>query len=179
MAELASGMQPSYLFFWGNRPRKAGVVDKSCFSQWYPSRFEHDADVYMSAEHYMMAEKARLFGDFKIRDQILQASDPAAVKALGREVHGFESERWETHRMQVVVQGNTLKFAQNLELSAFLLGTGNQVLVEASPVDNIWGIGLAADAPEASQPEHWRGLNLLGFALMEVRGQLESKTPNQ
>lgn len=122
----------------------------------------------------MMAEKARLFGDEGTRQRILSAASPAQAKALGRQVAGFNDARWEAARFDIVVQANRAKFMQNEPLGACLLGTGNRVLVEASPVDRIWGIGLAADDPRASQPDQWRGLNLLGFALMVVRSEMQA-----
>ena len=91
---------------------------------------------------------------------------------MGREVRGFDDARWCEARFEIVVQGNLAKFSQHPALGDYLLSTRDQVLVEASPVDRIWGIGLAADDTKASRPEQWRGLNLLGYALMEVRDRL-------
>ena len=120
----------------------------------------------------MMAEKARLFDDGNALDRILAAKNPAEAKKLGREIQGFESEIWETRKVEIVVAGNLHKFGQHSELAKFLLSTNDRVLVEASPVDTIWGIGLAADSADASKPARWLGPNLLGFALIEVRDQL-------
>lgn len=164
--------RPKYLFFWGHRAATDGRVTASCFSQWWPVAFEIDGTCYPTAEHFMMAEKARLFGDVAIRSQILAACTPAEAKALGRKVANFDGALWERERFGIVVAANAAKFGQHPELREFLVGTGDRVLVEASPVDAIWGIGLAADHEDAERPEHWRGLNLLGFALMEVRGRL-------
>lgn len=169
------GQHYQYLCFWGHTPQQNGVVDKSCFSQWYPSIFEVDDIRYTTAEHYMMAQKAALFQDDEIYEQILKAKTPNEVKALGRKVKNYHDEIWYQHRFQIVVDGNLAKFSQNDELKQFLLTTNNQILVEASPVDKIWGIGLAAEHRDATNPEAWQGLNLLGFALMEVR-QLLSQT---
>jgi ribA/ribD-fused uncharacterized protein len=94
---------------------------------------------------------------------------------LGREAAGFDEQRWVDCRFEVVVAGNLAKFGQHPRLREFLLGTGDRVLVEASARDTIWGIGLAADDGRAARPEHWRDLNLLGFALMEVRHQLKAQ----
>jgi len=90
----------------------------------------------------------------------------------GERLRIFDEEIWQPHRFALVVAGNHAKFSQNLELAKFLHGTGHDVLVEASPVDRIWGIGLAASDDRATNPAQWRGLNLLGFALMEVRARL-------
>jgi len=168
--------RPKYLFFWGHRAAKDGRVTASCFSQWWPAAFEVDGIKYASAEHFMMAEKARLFGDTAIRGQILAARTPAEAKALGRKVANFDGALWERERFAIVVAANAAKFDQHPDLCEFLVGTGDRVLVEASPVDANWGIGLAADHEDAERPERWRGLNLLGFALMEVRERLTTKT---
>ena len=127
---------------------------------------------YPTAEHWMMAEKARLFGDEQIAARILAAESPKQVKQLGREVCGFEPTRWDDEKRRIVTEGNAHKFTQNLALGEFLPSTGDLVLVEASPVDPVWGIGLAADDDDARNPLHWRGENLLGFALMDVRDKL-------
>ncbi|QWP76118.1 NADAR family protein [Lysobacter sp. K5869] len=171
IAAVRDGARFDYLCFWGHRAAP-GRVGKSCFSQWYPAAFELDGERYASAEHWMMAGKARLFGDAGIAARILASRDPAEAKALGRKIAGFDEAHWAEHRYALVVAGNRAKFAQNPPLREFLLSTGEQVLVEASPVDPVWGIGLAADHPDATRPERWRGLNLLGFALMDARAQL-------
>lgn len=120
----------------------------------------------------MMAQKARLFGDAGIHDQILASPNPGKAKALGRSVRGFDEAVWHEHRERIAVEGNTLKFDQNPALRTYLLATGKRVLVEASPVDRIWGIGREATHPGIENPAHWDGENLLGFALMEARSIL-------
>lgn len=122
----------------------------------------------------MMAGKALLFGDARAHQAILVAKGPGAAKALGREVRGFDEARWVAHRFGLVVEANLAKFSQNPPLAQFLASTGTKVLVEASPVDRIWGIGLARDHEDAERPARWRGLNLLGFALMDVRARLRA-----
>lgn len=169
---IAAGDTFEYLHFWGHRQRTDGTVSASCFSQWYPSRFEVDGIVYPSAEHFMMAEKARLFDDAGTLEQVLVAPTPNDAKSLGRRVAGYDEARWTAHRFDAVVKGNEAKFGQARSLRAFLLGTASRVLVEASPVDAIWGIGMAAEDPRANDPTQWAGLNLLGFALMVVRDRL-------
>ena len=169
---MAAGLSPKFTFFWGHRPSASGSITKSCFSQWWHSPFTVDGVRYPTAEHYMMAAKARLFGDTETLGKILTASGPGQVKALGRSVDRFDENAWCAHRYDAVVEGNLAKFSQNAELKEFLLSTKRRVLVEASPVDRIWGIGLAEDSPDAERPQRWRGLNLLGFALMEVRERL-------
>jgi ribA/ribD-fused uncharacterized protein len=170
---IRAGWRPEYLFFWGHTPKGAGL-GKHVLSQWWPAAFSIDGQAYASAEHYMMAQKARLFGDAETCAQILSAASPAEAKSLGRRVRGFDEQLWTAHRFRIAVDGNAAKFGQNAELGNWLVGTGSRVLVEASPVDRVWGIGLAADDKRALDVANWRGLNLLGFALMQVRASLQS-----
>jgi len=160
-----------FVFFWSHRAPK-GVVTKACFSQWYPCSFEVDGETYNCAEQYMMAEKARVFDDEEIRRRILSESDPDTIKQLGREVHNFDPEVWDQHKFDVVVRGNLAKFGQNPDLKSFLKNTGSRILVEASPYDRIWGIGMREGQEGCTNPEKWFGTNLLGFALMVVRDSL-------
>ncbi|GLW53118.1 NADAR family protein [Kitasatospora phosalacinea] len=171
-AAVASGARPKYLHFWGHRPQRDGQIGPGALSQWWPSPFTVDGVEYRTAEHWMMAGKARLFGDEEAVPGILRARTPAEAKNLGRLVAGFDEERWVAHRFELVVVGSTAKFGQDERLRAYLLGTGGRVLVEASPLDRIWGIGLAADDERANSPARWQGSNLLGFALMEARARL-------
>ncbi len=123
----------------------------------------------------MMAEKARLFDDTETLSRILGSKSPGEAKRLGRNVIGFDQRIWEEHRSEIVVKGNYLKFTQNKDLESYLLGTKKRVLVEASPVDPIWGIGLDSNSEFATIPLKWRGLNLLGFALMEFRDMMKEE----
>jgi ribA/ribD-fused uncharacterized protein len=171
------GARPKYLMFWGHRPEREGSVGASCLSQWWPSVVTVDGIAYATAEHWMMAGKARLFGDEEAAARVVAARSPGEAKKLGRQVRGFREDVWVRHRAALVVEGNVAKFGQEPGLGGFLLGTGSRVLVEASPLDRIWGIGLAADDERAADPEQWRGLNLLGFALMEARERLRQARP--
>jgi ribA/ribD-fused uncharacterized protein len=173
-AAAASGRRVKFLHFWGHTSRNGGV-DKACLSQWWPAPFTVDGATYPTAEHWMMARKARLFGDAAAEHAVLTASGPAQAKAAGRLVRGFDEATWERERFGIVVRGNVHKFSTDPALTSFLLGTGDRVLVEASPLDRIWGIGLAAEDPRASRPTDWRGQNLLGFALMTARDILRGE----
>lgn len=168
---IEAGLRPSYLFFWGHTA-KSGSEGKECLSQWYPASFTEDGVLYPTAEHYMMAGKARLFGDTAALGAILVAATPAEAKKLGRQVRGFVEATWKQHCSRIVVSASLLKFSQNPALGSFLLASGESVVVEASPRDRIWGIGMSQNNPGARDPRHWRGQNLLGFALMEARHQL-------
>ncbi|GAA1793285.1 NADAR domain-containing protein [Luedemannella flava] len=169
---VAAGAAVTYLHFWGHRPEADGRIGKGCLSQWWDAApFDVDGVRYATAEHYMMAEKARLFGDKETAARIVAAASPGAAKALGRQVARFDDATWREHRSDIVVAGNRAKFGQHPELLAYLVGTRGRVLVEASPQDRIWGIGLAASDGRAFDPARWPGLNLLGFALMRVRAE--------
>jgi ribA/ribD-fused uncharacterized protein len=168
---VKSGATPRYIHFWGHRVDPAGP-GPTCMSQWYPCPFVVDGTRYATAEHWMMAEKARLFGDEQILAQIVGGSDPKRAKSLGRKVRGFDATTWLEHRVDIVVRGNVHKFRAHEPLRRYLLGTTGAVLVEASPYDKIWGIGMGAADPRAMDAMQWQGLNLLGFALMDVREQV-------
>jgi ribA/ribD-fused uncharacterized protein len=171
-AACEAGEAPKYVFFWGHRPRRSDSIDQSCFSQWWPCHFDADGESFDSAEQYMMWRKARLFEDDETAIAILEARSAAHAKALGREVRNFDEGTWLKHRWEIVVTGSVAKFDADEALGNYLRSTRERVLVEASPIDSIWGIGLAADAPAAADPSGWDGLNLLGFALMEARSSL-------
>ncbi|MER7761995.1 NADAR family protein [Streptomyces sp. NPDC097619] len=172
--QVNRGVRVKYLPFWGHRPRPDGRLGASCLSQWWPAPFTVGEIRYATAEHWMMAEKARLFGDAEAEAKVLAARSPAQAKKEGRLVRGFEESRWTAERYGIVVEGSVHKFASSPDLTAYLLGTGARVLVEASPVDRIWGVGLAPDDERALDPARWRGLNLLGFALMDARERLRA-----
>jgi ribA/ribD-fused uncharacterized protein len=167
-ARFNAGEPLDFTFFWGHQ-RSKNAVTASCFSQWYEAEFVVEGQRYPTAEHFMMAEKAALFDDQEVRAQVLLAPTPNAAKALGRKVRGFNDPLWLQHRYDIVVRANQAKFSQNPELDEYLMRTGSRVIVEASPVDAIWGIGLAQDHTDVNNPNLWKGLNLLGFALMQVR----------
>ena len=162
-----SGENLKFLLFWGHT--KSNLITKSCFSQWFESKFEINGIEYLTAEHFMMAEKVLLFNDKVIHQQIIESSNARKVKDLGRQVKNFNQQIWEENRFEIVVRGNFHKFSQNPKLSEFLRNTKDLILVEASPVDTIWGIGLAQNNADAENPNFWNGLNLLGYALMQTR----------
>jgi len=160
-----------FLFFWGHTVKEE--ITKACFSQWFPFEFNENEINYKTAEHYMMVGKAKLFNDDEILEKILNAETPNQAKALGRKVKNFDPKLWDEHKYEIVRQGNFLKFSQNEEFKEFLLSTEYKILVEASPYDKIWGIGMLETNLKAENPSEWNGENLLGFALMEVRDLLK------
>jgi ribA/ribD-fused uncharacterized protein len=170
---VAAGRRFEYVLFLEPEPAQAGILGSECLSQWYPSEMQLDGVRFPTAEHYMMWRKARVFGDAHLERQLLEDDSPAVAKRLGRTVRNFRSDVWDRHRFDVVVEGSMAKFEQNETLRQFLLDTCGRILAEASPVDNIWGIGFDATDPRAQEPLQWTGQSLLGFALMRVRDRLE------
>ena len=162
-----------FVFFWGHEDRGKGLT-KVCLSQWYQCPFVVEGQYYNCTEQYMMAEKARIFGDVAIRAKILAASDPSVIKKLGRLVSNFDAEVWDEKCIEVVYNGNLNKFGQNKKLKEYLLSTGKSTFVEASPYDKIWGVGKSVDEEDINIPHFWKGENRLGFILMEVRETLLS-----
>jgi hypothetical protein len=145
---------------------------ESPFSQWHPSRFVVDGVTFVCAEQFMMHGKARLFDDAEVAAQILAATSPREHKALGRKVRGFDDAVWRRERERIVYDGNRAKFGQDRALLAALLATRGTELVEASPYDRIWGVGLSMDDPAIEDPTSWRGKNLLGRILTRLRDEL-------
>lgn len=142
------------------------------FSQWHPSRFEINNVTYTHAEQWMMAEKARMFHDDATLELILRAQTPKLQKSLGRKVAPFNPKQWDQSARAIVKKGNRAKFLQNSSMKEALLATAGTTLVEASPHDTIWGIGLAANDPRARNRSEWRGKNWLGEVLTELRDEM-------
>ena len=166
------GSGPSLLMFYQHAPVLPDRITEVCLSQWYPSKFHDLGHDFTCGEQYMMVQKAGLFGDDEIRKAILAEKYPGQMLALGRSVSGFKQAEWNQLKYTIVLNGNWRKFSQNQELKQYLLSTGDSILVSAAANDDIWGIGYSEDHPNAWDPKKWRGQNLLGFALMEVRDAL-------
>lgn len=160
---MPTDTRDGFTFFW--RP-------DSPFSQWHPATFVVDGLTFTCAEQFMMHGKATLFGDAEVAAQILAATDPRQHKALGRKVRPFDEHVWRARREDIVYRGSLARFAQNPALRDALLATAGTELVEASPTDRIWGIGMSSSNPAATDRTRWRGQNLLGQILTRVRGEL-------
>ena len=151
-----------YVFFWGGT-----------FSQWCPSEFTIEGVTYNCAEQYMMAKKAMLFNDSNAYEQIMKTSHPSTQKAIGRKVKGFNKEAWEKVCRGYVYDANYAKFTQNPKMLKELMDTGDREIVEASPEDKIWGIGLHESDARVHDKSQWQGTNWLGEAIMNVRKTLK------
>jgi len=148
-----------YYFFW-----------KHQFGQWtLRNMIDTDGIVYNCCEQYMMAQKARLFEDEKSFEKIMQETRPNKQQELGRLVNNYNQETWDINKEEIVYRGNLLKFFQHNDLRSRLIETIPKILVEASPCDTVWGVGLAANNPLILDEKNWRGQNLLGKVLMRVR----------
>ncbi|GHM99543.1 hypothetical protein WSM22_10330 [Cytophagales bacterium WSM2-2] len=169
-----SGETIKYIFFWGHSKKENESVGNFLFSQWFPSPFTVEAVEYKTCEHWMMAHKAQLFHDHEALERILKANTPAEAKKIGREVKNFDPKVWDEKKYECVTTGNVHKFRTNKLFKDYLLNTNDRVLVEASPVDFVWGIGLSKDTHLIENPHTWKGSNLLGFALMEARDILRN-----
>lgn len=167
--KFESGDTLKYIFFWGHTNKYNEEVGKFCFSQWFECPFSIDNVTYKTAEHWMMAHKALLFGDKSNFDKIINCEKPGEAKELGRQVLGYDEQTWNEKKFNIVKLGNIHKFNQHPKFAEYLLKTDNRILVEASPVDTVWGIGLSQDSNDIENIYAWRGQNLLGFALMATR----------
>ena len=156
-----------YVFFWGSE-----------FSNWYPCEFEYMGHKFHNSEQAFMWGKANHFNDGVIAEEILNTPNPRLNKALGRRVRNYNEEEWASHRYEVMVAVNFAKYTQNEELSIILLSTRKKTIVEASPEDTIWGIGLHWRDDDCLFQSKWLGQNLLGKALMEVRAVLSDALSN-
>lgn len=175
LAAIKRNEKFDYLLFHGEERSVDGTVTSACLSQWYEAGFELEGIKYATAEHYMMAEKARLFGDDQALTLILASKTPREAKELGRKVVGFDNKVWKEHRIDVVVRGTVAKFSQNFGFAGWLVATAPKVIAEADMWDKIWGIGIEITAPGARDPKQWKGKNLMGFALMEARDILADR----
>ena len=142
-------------------------------SQWYKSHFYEDGIHYFCMEQYMMAKKAELFGDMKMKRLIMESSSPKEIKDFGRMVKPFDKQKWDAVARDIVFQGNYLKFTQDGELKKKLMETDGTTCVEASPYDKIWGIGLAENGAGCQSRSTWKGLNWLGETITKVREKIK------
>ena len=179
LKEYQHEKQFDYQFFWGHQPSVEGSLTSSCFSQWWKSDFRFGIEQYCCVEQYLMAKKAQLFEDNQAYNAIMDNDDPKVIKALGRKVKKFNEMVWSEYKYQIALNGNYAKFMQNQKLKEFLLATGDKIIVEASPYDAIWGIKMSQTNKGIQNPNNWKGENLLGFALMEVRSEIKRVCKNE
>ncbi len=156
----------SHIYFWN------GI-----YSQWHTThnQFTENGIQYPNAEKYMMMEKAKVFGATDIYDKMKEVDSPRTIKALGREIKNFSDKVWDEHKMEVVARASFLKFSQNPDLLRQLIADKDKTLVEASPVDKVWGIGLHYDDDKVLNESDWNGQNLLGKCIMIARNKILKK----
>jgi ribA/ribD-fused uncharacterized protein len=153
-----------YFFFWKHR-----------LSQWHMVNFVVDGTTYCNCEQYMMRQKALLFHDTETAEKIMATTNPKTHQQLGRQVKNFDQDVWNGQKEYIVYKANLARFTQSAECRELLLSTGNKTLVEASPYDRVWGIGLGKDDPLAQNESTWKGQNLLGKVLTQVRDELKNE----
>lgn len=153
-------MTQKFTFFWHS---------DSPFSNWYPQPFVHDGIKFNCSEQYMMFKKAMLFKDYDVAEMIMDQTSPRKQKFLGRQVRGYDDATWMAECQPIMVPGLVSKFMQDTYSLNCMLDTGDSIIVEASPYDKVWGIGMTADDPRATDPSQWVGQNLLGIVLMDAR----------
>ena len=154
-----------FVFFWGST---------SPFSNWYLCPFVHHGKQYNCSEQYMMYKKAMLFKDYDVAEMIMGQTEPRKQKFLGRQVRGYVDSVWMDKCQDIMVEGLISKFTQDTYSLNTLLDTGDKIIVEASPLDKIWGIGLSRDDPRALDESQWLGQNLLGKVLMRTRDAIRT-----
>lgn len=157
----------THVYFW-----------KGYLSNWNLTDFWWEADGEMPfkfncGEQYMMFRKAVMFGDTETAIKIMQTNIPKEQKDLGRQVKNYDDAKWSAQRFDIMVDGLYERFSQNTDIREKLLATGDKILVEASPYDNIWGVGLEETDDAILDEKNWQGQNLLGKVLMEVRSVLK------
>ena len=163
MTDTTNLSKREFVFFWGGY-----------LSNWYSSSFIDPKTQlqFSNNEQWMMYQKAKLFGDDEMALKILAEPNPKKNKKFGRQVKGFNESIWAKNACEIVIMGCELKFSQNPTLLSQLLKTQDKELVEASPYDKIWGIGLSEKLALKIPPEKWPGQNLLGKCLVKVRSKL-------
>lgn len=159
-------MNKQFTFFWDGP-----------YSQWHPSKFQVLGKEFNCAEQYMMYNKALMFGDDNALCAIMSTPSPRAQKQYGREVRNFNMKLWNEHAKDIVYVGNHAKFTQHIDLLQRLLATSPTLLVEASPYDTVWGIGLGAAEASKTPQAQWKGTNWLGEVLTQVRDDILDNKP--
>lgn len=176
---MGCGTKLDLVMFWKPYQKMGKKPDSSCLGQWWMQDFVVDGVKYNCAEQYMMAQKAIMFNEDGINDRVLdlimKETNPAEMKKYGRRVQNFDSGVWDEKCTEVVKKGNIAKFSQNEDIKEYLISTGEAILVEASPYDTIWGIGMGSDDPNSRLITKWKGKNYLGFVLMEVRDEIRER----
>lgn len=155
----------THVYFWGD----------PTLSNWGPAPFEYKGHKFFNSEQAFMWEKAMCFKDLEIAKLILEARNPRVAKELGREVKNYNEQQWAKQRYKAMYDVCLAKFSQNQDQRETLLNTGNRTIVEASPYDTIWGVGIHWTDEKILDEKNWRGQNLLGKALMDVRKTLRNE----
>jgi ribA/ribD-fused uncharacterized protein len=167
---VRAGARPTTLSFpdWGGAPPLGWLAP------WTPTPFETTAGRFGSGEHHFMHGKALLFGDRTVASKILRSASAGQARELGRRINSFREDIWEAKRAHVMDEANRAKFMALPELADYLVSTWPAVLLQASALDRVWSAGLDLGDTFLSRPDHWPGLNLVGFSLMRLRERLRA-----
>lgn len=157
-------------FYGHTEPSKTAYM-----SNFYPSPFKIRGILYATSEHFFMAQKALLFKDNEMFAAIIESNEPGEAKKYGRKVKNYHDGFWSACRLAAMNMALLHKFREHRSLREKLLATGNSVLVEASPYDGVWGVKMYSNDPDIGDPDKWKGQNLLGTSLMQVREVLRSE----
>lgn len=170
-------MNDKYVFFYGHEGGSADDPDKRCLSNFFYCPIVYMDTTFLSSEQLFMYIKAMSFGDEIAAGRIINYPSPSKCKSIGRKVKNFDADIWDMVSYGAMYQACFAKFSQNEKLGQYLLSTGDKILVEASPRDSIWGIGMDINYAESTPPEVWmkHGENRLGKVLMDVRKVLYDK----
>ena len=167
------GVTSTMIGFWGIKRKPEWT---RTFSNFYPCEITLDGNLYSCSEQVYMHEKAVFFHDDDTATKLLEPGlSPGKYKRLGRLVQGYDDDKWAQVRYDAMLTAVGAKYRQNPTLRSILIATGDRTLVECSPFDTVWGIGLGTHDESGNSddrwthPEQWRGENLLGRALMETR----------
>lgn len=148
-------------------------TDDAPFSNFYKTAFIYKGYDLSFSEQGLMIEKALLFEPSKA-DDIAQATHPYQAKQLGRSIQNHDDKKWGAVRYDKMVAVLKAKFASP-DLKSILLETGERTLVEGSPYDRVWGVKIDWQDDRILDEANWKGQNLLGKALMEVREYYQDK----
>lgn len=154
----------THVYFWN------GI-----YSNWYPCKIydEFSKLNFENTEQAFMWYKANLFKDDEVKKQIELTGNPKLVKQLGRQIKNYDDVIWNEARFGWMLAVNLMKFSQHQYLRQALIETGTRTMVEASPLDKVWGVGLDENNPLILDERNWQGQNLLGKVLMRVRESIQ------
>ena len=162
--------EPPVFFFAGN----PALNEYKAFSNMHDAPIQVDGTTFPTVEHYFQWSKARTFGDADAQAKILKTTSAKSVKSYGKKVKGFDEEKWNEVRDQIMRTAVKAKLTQHPDILKLLRETGTRPIAEADPRSKYWGIGTSSETSKANDPARWPGKNKLGAILMELRSELKT-----